>query len=110
LNKLFLCAAIALTASACAKQPDQIAATNIGDDVYARHTCSSLKAENLKQEQSLANLSAEQKAAATGDTVGVLLIGLPTSSMSGNDKEAQIAIVKGRIQAIDRAKAKKGCK
>jgi hypothetical protein len=68
-----------------------------------------LKSEEVKQIQSLENLSAKQKATATGDTVGVLLIGLPTSSMSGNDSEAEISIVKGRLQAIDRRQSKKGC-
>lgn len=107
--KPILCALAVLTLTACAKQPDQIAATKFDDDVYARHSCSKLAAEGIKQEQKLANLSAEQKAAANNDVVGVILIGLPTASMSGNDKEAEISITKGRIQAIDRRKAAKSC-
>ena len=98
-----------LALAAGAKQPDQIAATQFDDDVYARHSCSKLAAESLKQQQKLANLSAEQKSAANNDVVGVILIGLPTASISGNDKEAQISITKGRLQAIERSKAAKSC-
>ena len=95
--------------SACAKAPENIAAVDIGGDAYARYSCAELKADKLKIAQNLENLSAEQKNAASGDAVGVLLLGLPVSSMSGNDKETAIAIAKGKIQAIERRSASKGC-
>jgi hypothetical protein len=63
----------------------------------------------LKITQDLENLSAAQKNAASGDAMGVFLLGLPLSSMSGNDKEALIAVAKGKIQAIDRLSVAKHC-
>ena len=97
-------------ATACAKQPDQIAAADIGPNPYMNYSCSKLSAEKLKLEQALETLSAEQKNAAAGDAVGVFLLGLPVSSMSGNDKETAIAVAKGRIHAVDTRREARKCK
>lgn len=45
-------------------------------------------------------LSAAQKSTASSDALGVFLLGLPLGSMSGNDKEALIAVAKGRVPAM----------
>ena len=99
----------ALSLSGCARQPDQIAAAEIGPSGYAGYSCAQLAAERTEVAQALDNLSASQRAAASGDAWGVFLLGLPISSMSGNDQEAAIAIAKGRLQAIDRSLGAKGC-
>ena len=98
-----------LLISACAKQPDQIAAVDIGADSYSRYSCTQLASEKTEISQELENLSAQQKAAANGDAWGVVLLGLPLSSMSGRDQEALIAVAKGKVQAIDRQIVAKGC-
>ncbi|MDE4130873.1 hypothetical protein PXK18_19730 [Phaeobacter gallaeciensis] len=54
-------------------------------------------------------MSADQKRAANSDALGVFLLGLPLSSMSGNDKEALISVAKGRVDAINTVQASKGC-
>lgn len=100
---------LVLLSAACAKQPDQISAANIGPNPYTRHSCQNLAQEKVNLSQSLENLSAAQKSAASGDALGVFLLGLPVSSMSGNDKEAAISITKGRIQAVDAARVQKRC-
>lgn len=98
-----------LVSAGCAKQPDQIAAVEVGSDAYARHSCSQLAAEELRVNQEVANLSARQQSAANGDAWGVFLIGLPVSSMGGGDQEAAISIAKGKQQAIDRQQLAKRC-
>ena len=98
-----------LVVAACAKQPENIPAADIGPNPYLSFSCKSLAQEKLNLSQSLENLSAAQKNAASGDTVGVLLLGLPVSSMSGNDKETAIAVTKGRIQATEAVQQQKGC-
>lgn len=98
-----------LAVAACAKQPEQIGAVDIGPNPYLRFGCDSLAKEHLALDQNLANLSAAQKSAAGADTLGVLLLGLPISSMSGNDNEAKISIVKGRIQAVESVQAARKC-
>ena len=77
--------------------------------MYASHSCSRLAAEKLKISQELETLSAKQNSAADSDAMGVFLLGIPWSSMSGNDQEALIAVAKGRIQAIDRRKTARRC-
>jgi hypothetical protein len=99
----------AVLLSACAKQPDQIAAVDIGADSYGRYSCQQLVSEKTKISQDLGNLSARQKSAANGDAWGVVLLGLPLSSMSGGDQEALIAVAKGKVQAIDRQIVAKRC-
>lgn len=110
MNKLLLCGAAAVFLSACAKQPEDIPAADIGDQGYARYSCKQLYLKKVDLSQKLANLSAAQKNAASGDAMGVFLLGLPVSSMSGNDKETAIAVAKGHIQAIERQQARKGCR
>lgn len=104
---LSLCGVLLI--SACAKQPDQIAAVDVGADSYSRHSCTQLIAEKTNISQNLENLSARQKSAASGDALGVFLLGLPLSSMSGGDQEALIAVAKGKVQAIDRQIVAKNC-
>lgn len=108
MKKFILLGAIAL--SACAQQPDRIAAIEVSGDPYRGYSCKQLKTEHLKISQELEAASAEQKKAANGDAVGVFLLGLPVSSMSGNDKEAQIAVAKGRINELDRRLLARNCK
>ncbi len=73
-------------------------------------SCSQLGATELQLTQNLETLTAAQKSAASGDAVGVILLGLPLSSMSGNDKETDIAVTKGKLQAVQAAKVKRKCR
>lgn len=95
--------------AACAKQPDKISAADIGDNQYRNYSCAKLQDAETRYNQALENLSAEQKQAASGDAWGVFLLGLPISSMSGADKETQIAVTKGHLQAIEREQSRKKC-
>lgn len=109
MKPILLLPAIALIA-ACAQKPENIAAANIGTNEYRGYSCMQLTEAKLQHDQNLANLSADQKKAATGDAVGVFLLGLPLSSMSGNDKETAIAVTKGHLQSIEREQARKNCR
>ena len=95
--------------AACAQQPDKISAIPVSGDPYRGFSCKQLKAEHLKTSQELEAASADQKRAASGDALGVFLLGLPVSSMSGNDKEAAIAVAKGRVNELDAKMLAKGC-
>ncbi|MCT4557352.1 MAG: hypothetical protein N4A61_04755 [Pelagimonas sp.] len=97
-------------AAACAKNPDEIAAVEIGKNEYKGYSCKRLTQTKLEHTQALENASANQKKAATGDAVGVILLGLPISSMAGGDEETNIAVTKGHIQAIEREQERKSCK
>lgn len=80
-------ASFIVTLAGCATPPERIAGVpNAGP-------CTT------SDKQRLALLSNQQSKAATGDALGVFLIGVPVSSLSGNDHEAEIAILKGRCGA-----------
>lgn len=95
--------------TACATAPENIAAAQLSGNAFAAQNCSSLGTSLLSSKQNLENLSAQQRDAASGDALGVFLIGLPVSSMSGGDKEAQISITKAEIQQIETAMNARGC-
>jgi hypothetical protein len=99
-----------LVLSACAEQPENIAAADLGPNPYNGFGCTQLAQEELRVSQALENLSADQRRAANGDAWGVFLLGLPMSSMSGNDQESAIAVARGRLQAIDQRQAQLGCR
>lgn len=76
--------AVALACSACATTPHRIApVANVGP-------CTAADRANL------AALTKQQQSAATTDVIGVILVGVPVASLTGADREAELAILKGR--------------
>lgn len=98
-----------LAATSCAKRPDAIVPVDIPMAAYTGSACPVLATELAKEKQSLAAVSDLQNQAATGDAVGVFLIGVPASSTFGGDKEGQVAVAKGKVQAIQNAMRSKNC-
>jgi hypothetical protein len=91
---------LTLAIGACAKSPDAIVPVSM---VGAYDDVSCKKASTmLSQERStLATLSAQQESAVTGDAVGVFLLGVPMSSVTGQDVEGSIAASKGKVLALE---------
>lgn len=110
---MFKLSTVALVASlalaGCAKKPEEISAADIGQGVYRNASCKQLADTLVKYSQNLENLSADQRSAASGDALGVFLLGMPLSSMSGNDKETTISVTKGHIQQITAERQAKRC-
>lgn len=77
-------ALVALLVPGCATDPDRIKPV-----AYAGDKCTAADRTRL------AELSAEQKRAASSDAMGVFLIGLPVGSMSGKNHAKEIARLKG---------------
>lgn len=100
---------VVLLATACAKKPESIAPAYISDQTYQNWTCEQLVREQASLERAYTNVSAQQKKARKNDVVGVILIGLPVSSLSGDNVAAQVADVKGRQEAVRLTINKKGC-
>lgn len=93
---LFVLAAVA----ACAKSPDAIAPVAMGD-AYQNVSCSSASRMLERERAALAALDYAQRGAVAGDAIGVFLIGVPVSSLSGGDREGAIATAKGKILALE---------
>jgi hypothetical protein len=86
--------------TACAPSPDAIAPVALGN-AFAAVTCAEASAMLTAETQTLATLSAAQTGAATGDAIGVLLIGVPVSSLTGGDRSGEIAASKGKVLALE---------
>lgn len=102
-----LVAGLALTA--CAKRPDAIVPVDVPMAAYSNMDCQALAQEYLKEQNALFAVSKQQNDAATGDAFGVFLIGVPMSSTFGGDKEGQVAVTKGKVNAIEANVRSKGC-
>lgn len=100
IRTIFALTLAALTLAACAKGPDAIAPVSM-TGAYDHLSCARA-AETLTAERAnLAALSAKQKSAVTGDAIGVFLIGVPVSSLAGEDNEGAIATSKGKVLALE---------
>lgn len=87
--------------AACAQRPDAIAPADMPDRMYSGLSCSTAKAEYTTVTTRLSALEKQQNSAATGDALGVFLIGVPTSSLTGGDKAGEIAVEKGKKIALE---------
>jgi len=100
-------AGIGLTA--CAKRPGAIVATSVPVSAYVNESCEQLNQELMTEKNNLAALSKSQNSAATGDAIGVFMLGVPASSLLGADKEGDIAVSKGKVNAMELAIKQKNC-
>jgi len=50
-----------------------------------------------------------RNSAETGDAIGVFMLGVPASSLLGADKEGDIAVSKGKVNAMELAIKQKNC-
>jgi hypothetical protein len=99
MKRLLLIPLIASIA-ACAQSPDAIAPIPMGD-AYARNSCSNARAQLVTEKANLAALSEQQRSAQAGDAIGVLLIGIPISSVAGGNKAGLIGAAKGKIIGLE---------
>ena len=98
-----------LLLAACAQKPESIQPSYISPVTYEAWTCPQLAQESARVEAALATASKQQTDARTHDTVGVLLLGVPTGSMSGEAIAPEIARLKGTKGAIQQSMTLKNC-
>jgi hypothetical protein len=110
LKGVFYIALAGLLVTACAKGPDAIAPANIPLAAYTGSSCSNLSKELVTEKATLEAVESAQRSAATGDAVGVFLLGIPLASATGGDKEGDVAVSKGKVQSIELAMKSKGCR
>ena len=93
----------------CAKAPESIAPSYVSEVGYLHWDCSQLAEEDARLHSALSQASIQQENARTNDTVGIILIGLPVSSLSGDNIAPEIARLKGEREAIRKASIRKVC-
>jgi hypothetical protein len=89
--------------SACAPGPNAVTPYSVGTDLYSGMSCSDINDELRVKNAEVAALSSKQKAAATGDALGVFFILLPVSSLTGGDVQGELAQAKGEQIALESA-------
>lgn len=104
-----LAALAVLSIAGCAANPKSITADTVSSAGYAGQSCAVLSAQERSTQIKLDALSKAQSSARTGDIIGVILIGVPSSKLTGNDKGKEIARVKGELNTIRQVRSAKGC-
>ncbi|WP_299965637.1 hypothetical protein [uncultured Roseobacter sp.] len=99
MKKFYLLPA-ALLCAACAKGPDSIAPVSMGN-AFAATSCTDARNQLAEEQEILAALEQKQRNAQTGDAIGVFLILVPVSSITGNDVEGELATSKGKVIALE---------
>lgn len=99
MKKFLIGSALILSVAACAQSPGAIQPVSMGA-AYSQTSCSKARAHLAAEQQNLAALSSQQEAAVAGDAIGVFLIGVPVSSLTGADRSGAIATSKGKIVAL----------
>jgi hypothetical protein len=100
---------VAAALCGCAKSPQSISPAYISDITYKPLSCQDLAIESARISQALAAASTQQENARTNDTVGVIFLGLPVSTLSGDNVAPEIARLKGENEAIHRVSMEKHC-
>ena len=95
--------------SACASRPESISASYVSHEKYIAGDCTRLATQMTDARAELAKVSAMQDTNANWDAVGVLLVLIPFSKLSG-DHAGDVAKWKGEVEAIDTAQIKNKCK
>lgn len=101
--------AAVLLSSGCATKPQNIAAAYVSEMGYMNYACEQLAQEQSRLVAALATESQAQLQARSNDTVGVIFLGLPVSSLAGSNRAPQIARLKGELEAIQKAAVLKNC-
>jgi len=109
MKRLLIAVGIFAALAACAKPPEQIQAVAIDDAAYQKMTCEHIKRQQAAYQGDYESLAGQQNNAAVGDAVGVLFLGVPGASLTGGDKETPIAVLKGKMEAINRVSKQRGC-
>ena len=98
-----------LAAASCAKKPESIAPAYVSTVPYESWTCTQLAQEVVRVDAALTTASDQQEKARGNDVAGVILLGLPVSSLSGDNIAPQIANLKGQKNAIEQTMILKNC-
>ncbi|MEL6798310.1 MAG: hypothetical protein AAFO80_00405 [Pseudomonadota bacterium] len=102
--KISPCVFVALSAialSGCATRPSSIAPVSMGD-AFSDVPCANVPAMLETERKRVDTLFRQQRNTVTGDTVGVAIIGVPVSSLSGRDVAQELATSKGKVNALER--------
>jgi hypothetical protein len=93
-------AAAFLVLAACAQTPGAIAPVAM-PGLYDGLTCAAARGALAQERQTLAALEQRQNAAVIQDAATVFLVLVPTSSIMGTNVAGDLALSKGKVQALE---------
>jgi hypothetical protein len=93
----------------CAASPESIAPSYVSPVAYQNWSCAQLAEDEGRLHSAYVMAAGEQSDARTTDTVGVLLLGLPVGSMTGENVAPQVASLKGQLDAVHQSETVKNC-
>ena len=99
----------AVLAAGCAKSPESISPAYISEMHYRAWTCEQLAQERSRLAAALTTASAQQDQARSNDIAGIILLGLPVASLSGDNIAPEVARLKGERDAVGRASRLNDC-
>ncbi|HXD44110.1 MAG TPA: hypothetical protein VN655_03165 [Pseudolabrys sp.] len=110
----YIALAGAVLVAGCAKDADQVSATYISPVLYDNYTCAQLAEEAQRVSSRAAQATGVQDQKATNDKVAMgvgLIVFWPALLFTkGNDENtAELARLKGQMEAIEQASIKKKC-
>ena len=100
---------VGLVLAGCAKSPSAIPPVAVASSEYSGRSCNVLNKDYRSVLDKLSAAEKKQRQAQTGDAIGVFLILVPISSLTGGEAEADIGRYKGEKIAIERSMEKRGC-
>jgi hypothetical protein len=109
LVRRFFIAASAAILAGCAASPESIGPAYVSPMNFRGWTCEQLAEEGQRLYSALQVASEKQRQAQNTDTIGVLLVGLPLGSMTGQGVAPEISRVRGEHEALYRVAVEKGC-
>ncbi|MBX3480799.1 MAG: hypothetical protein KF842_10380 [Caulobacter sp.] len=109
MKPVFALAVAGLLLAGCATSAAKVQPISISPLLYANKSCDELALQFAQTDKDLQVQSLRQNKTRRADKVGVLLLGLPLSSMTGHGAEGEVAQLKGEKIAIEKAQAAKGC-
>ena len=109
MTRIVAALAVLVLVTACANRPETIRASHDSHDKFTHLGCPQLSTRMVDTRAELHKYSKMQDSKATSDAVGVFLLGVPFSKLSG-DHEGDVARLKGEVEAIDTAQVKNKCK
>ncbi|EJE49931.1 hypothetical protein PMI14_05501 [Acidovorax sp. CF316] len=99
---------LAICLTACANRPASIKPSFVSHERFVGLECPAIHERLVSARNDLSRYSVLQDQKANNDAVGVFLLGVPFSKMSG-DHEADVARAKGEIEALETAQIKNRC-
>lgn len=107
--RFWISALLPLVLSACAPEPGSIKAIPQDNSAFMKMACPDLFTAYQGAQVEMDGLYTAQSGKRTTDTAGVILIGLPLGSMTSDNLETKIGVIKGRLDAIQQASVEKKC-